>query len=332
MGYEPLVTVITPFYNTDNYLKECIESVLTQSYHNWEYILVNNLSTDKSFEIANSYAEKDTRIRVVTNDSFVNQVQNYNGALRLISPQSKYCKIVQADDWIFPECLSEMIAVAEANPSVGIVGAYRLDDKKINCDGLAYPSTVVAGKEICRKSLLNGLFVFGSATSILYRSDIVKSRIPFFNESSRHEDTEACYEILQSYDFGFVHKVLTFTRRENESLSTKVRQFDPYYLLDRYISILKYGRRYLSEAEFDDCIKKCEDDYYRFLGERIWSGNRKQLLNYHQEGLANIEYKLCKSRIYKFAGIKLINFILDIKRPIHFIIKSLFLKNKREIN
>lgn len=180
----PLVSVVTPFFNTEDYLSECIESVLKQSYQNWEYILVNNRSTDRSLEIANSYARRDSRIRVYTNESFLSQAQNYNGALRLISPRSKYCKMVQADDWIFTECLMEMVKVAETNPSVGIVGAYRLDDKKVNCDGLKYPSTVVSGREICRLSLLEELSVFGTATSVMFRSDIVQGRDPFYNKKN----------------------------------------------------------------------------------------------------------------------------------------------------
>lgn len=309
----PLVSIVTPFFNTEEYLAECIESVLRQSYQNWECILVNNCSKDRSFEIANSYAQRDSRIRIFTNEIFLTQPQNYNRALRLISTQSKYCKIVQADDWIFPDCLMEMVRVAETNPSVGIVGAYRLDDVKVNCDGLPYPSTIVSGTEICRLSLLEGLFVFGSATSLLFRSDIIRSRDPFYNESSRHEDTEACYEILQNHNFGFVHKVLTFTRRKNESTTTLLRQFDPYYLLDQLIVVLRYGRWYLSETEYEKCLRIVESKYYRFLGERwLWSKNRKKLLGYHREGLENAGDQFSFSKLQKYAFLNSINFILDL--------------------
>jgi glycosyltransferase involved in cell wall biosynthesis len=318
---EPLVSIVTPFFNTEDYLSECIESVLKQSYQNWEYILVNNCSTDRSLEVANSYVRKDSRIRIVTNEAFLTQVQNYNRALRLISPQSKYCKIVQADDWIFPECLMEMVGVAETHPSAGIIGAYRLDDVKVNCDGLPYPSTLVSGRDICRLSLLEGLYVFGTVTSILYRSDIIRGREPFFNESSRHEDTEACYEILQQYDFGFVHQILTFTRRENESITTRLRRFDPYYLLDKFIIVLKYGKFYLSESEYEKCFRTAESKYYWFLGKRFWFKDRKKLLEYHREGLTNIGRRLSISKMMKFAFIEFIIFILNPNRVMRYLSK-----------
>src|SRR5271167_4723106 len=97
----PFVSVVTPFHNTKDYLAECIESVLRQTYCNWEYILVNNCSTDRSVEIAEHYVRlHPDRLRLEHNAVFVSQVQNYNQALRLISARSKYCKFVQADDFI----------------------------------------------------------------------------------------------------------------------------------------------------------------------------------------------------------------------------------------
>src|SRR5206468_7458596 len=122
--YLPLVTVVTPVYNGEKYLTECIESVLAQTYQNWEYIIVNNCSTDRSLEIAQSYAEQDVRIRIHNNQEFVGKEANENIAFRQISPASTYCKMVHADDWLFPECIARMVAVAETNSTVGIVGAY----------------------------------------------------------------------------------------------------------------------------------------------------------------------------------------------------------------
>ena len=61
----PFVSVVTPFYNTAEYLAECIESVLRQDHANFEYLLADNCSTDGSLEIAERYAAQDARIRVI---------------------------------------------------------------------------------------------------------------------------------------------------------------------------------------------------------------------------------------------------------------------------
>src|SRR4026209_1200674 len=169
---QPLVSVVTPVYNEEKHLAECIESVLAQTYSNWEYVIVNNCSTDHSLQIAQRYAAQDARIRVCDNREFLRIIPNHNHALRQISSESKYCKVVLGDDWIFPECLTKMVELAEAHPSVGIVGAYRLSGATVSCDGLPYPSTVVSGRDICRWTLLGRLYVFGAPTSILIRSDL----------------------------------------------------------------------------------------------------------------------------------------------------------------
>jgi glycosyltransferase involved in cell wall biosynthesis len=218
----PLVSVVTPVYNGDPHLAECIESVLAQTYQNWEYIIVNNCSTDRTLEIAGRFAQKDPRIRVHSNRTLVKMGPNHDIALSLISPESRYCKVIHADDFMFPECIERMLCVAVANPSVGIVGAYRLDDTRVNLDGLPYSSTVVSGRETCRKFLLEDLFLFGSPSSVLIRSDLIRERKEFIDDETffMHGDTAACHEMLMGSDFGFVHQVLTFTRRHEGATDT----------------------------------------------------------------------------------------------------------------
>src|SRR5918912_579836 len=180
---QPLVSVVTPVYNGEKYLVECVESVLTQTYHNWEYIIVNNCSTDRSLDIAEKYASCDARIRIHNNHKFLSVIQNHNVAFRQISPKSHYCKIVHADEWLFPECIRLMVEVARANTSVGIVGSYSLYDSRVECDRLPYPSTVLSGRELCRSTLLGDLYLFLSPTCLLIRSDLIRNREPFYNEA-----------------------------------------------------------------------------------------------------------------------------------------------------
>src|ERR1700691_5462259 len=111
-GTEPLVSIVTPVYNEASYLGECIESVLAQTYQNWNYTIVDNCSTDGTLEVALRYAERDRRIRVHRNSQLLSVIPNHNTALRQISPDCKYCKFVFGDDWIFPGCVEQMVAVA----------------------------------------------------------------------------------------------------------------------------------------------------------------------------------------------------------------------------
>lgn len=280
---QPLVSIITPVYNGAQYLSECIESVLAQTYQNWDYTIVNNCSADDSLEIARRYAARDRRIRIHDNQHFLRVIPNHNVAFRQISPTSKYCKTVFADDWIFPECIERMVSLAEEYPSVGIVGAYVLQGREVVCTGLPYPTNVVGGREICRQHFLDRLYVFGSANAVLYRAGLVRGMDPFYNEANIHADTEICFKLLRTGDFGFVHQILTFTRVRPESLSTISADLHTYFAGTLQL-LLVHGPDYLTHDELEDLLQRHISQYYRFLGKSLLLG-QKQILNYHKRKL-----------------------------------------------
>ena len=252
----PLVSVVTPVHNGRTYLAECIESVLAQDYERWDYVILDNRSTDGSRELAESYAARDARIRVLAPTEFLPIVPNWNRAMRAISPESRYVKMVAADDFLFPECLSKMVEVAEAHPSVGIVGAYRIHGDRVDLDALPYWETVVPGRELGRRSLLGGRYVFGSSTSVLYRADLVRARTGFFDEMNFNCDEDAAYNILRTTDFGFVHQVLTFTRLHDGALTSSYMHPIDTWTATHLNTILKYGPAFLSEPEFRGLVRK----------------------------------------------------------------------------
>jgi len=303
---QPLVSVVTPAYNAEAYLAECIESVLAQTYDNWEYVIVNNCSTDRTLEIAQHYAQQDARIRIHNNAEFLNQIQNLNHAMRQISAESKYCKAVHADDWLFPECISRMVKAAEAHPSVGIVSAYRLDETRVTLDGLPYPRTVVPGREICRAVLLGNLLMFGSPTSLLIRSDLVRKRKNFYPESTISADTQVCFELLQESDFGFVHQVLTYTRRHNESMSSLIHRFKTYRLA-RLIYLTKYGPLFLSDRDYENLLKRRIEGYHKFLAQSVYELRDREFWKYHKNQLENLGYHLSWAKLVKALFLELLN-------------------------
>ncbi|HZT36008.1 MAG TPA: glycosyltransferase family 2 protein [Nitrososphaera sp.] len=301
----PLVTVVTPVHNGAQYLAECIASVLAQTYENWEYIITENCSTDASLKIALQYAQKDSRIRVHQNSKFVSAEENHHIAFRLMSPESVYCKIVHADDWLFPECLAKMVQVAEAHPSVGIVGAYRLNGAWVDLDGLPHDRTVVSGREICRARLLEDLMVFGSPSSLLFRSSVIRETKNFFDSSSfpRHWDTAACYEVLQRADFGFVHQVLTFTRRHTGARGAFSDRIETY-IADELLMLQKYGPIYLDEHEYKRCWAQATKQYYTFLAKSIFVRREKEFWKYHWNTLQRLQNSFSTGRLMRAALIE----------------------------
>lgn len=304
----PLVSVVTPVYNGEGHLRECIESVLAQTYPNWDYVIVNNCSTDRSLEIAREYAAADPRIRVHDNHEFVRVHANHNIGLRLISPESKYCKVAQADDWLYPECLEKMVQLAEENPSVGIVQAYRLQGSIVAGDGVPYPSTVMPGHDACRLWLLPGRpSMFGAPTSVMYRADIVRSRDSFYNEANISADTEVCLEFLEHWDYGFVHQVLTYQRLRSGSVMTHMERLRTD-LAARLYELVTYGPKYLDRDALERVIDAHMRFYYFILGREAVHRRDGEFWDLHRAKLASLGYPMSRRRVAAGA----IRYLLDL--------------------
>lgn len=308
----PQVSVVTPFFNAEPWLAECIESVLAQSFTEWEYLLVNNQSTDRSLEIAECFANGDSRIRVCNNPTFLNQIQNYNHALSLISNQSQYCKVVQADDWLFPECLDKMVALGRKYPSAGIISAYRLKGAEVAGSGLPVSTEFLTGKALARLQLIEHLSLFGSPSTILYRADLVRNRVPFFAEGRYHEDTDTCFELLTTTDFAFVHQVLTFTRIDNESITRSARHYNPG-ALDHYLRMVQFAPEFLSHEECRRELSRSKREYYLFLAQNAVRMSGSDFWDYHRRGLAASGLKLSRVSLIPFVLWVIMDLVLNPK-------------------
>lgn len=319
-GNSPLVSVLTPVYNGGKYLSECIRSVLAQTYQNWDYTIVNNCSTDNTLEIAEYYAKADSRIKIVSNQKFVGVIENHNICFKHISPNSKYCKVVSADDWIYPDCISLMVQLAEDNPSVAIVGAYIINSGGVIFRGLQLDRSVFKGKEICRLHLLGGLPILGAPSSILYRSSIVTSKECFFPGSALCADVAAYYESLQHHEFGFIHQILSFERIHDEALNAEQKRLDAHFL-DRIYFLVRYGRFFLTNEEFEKRFNELLITYYKYLAIAFINFYPAKYWNYHRTRLQEIGIKYDKRKLLSAIIYKMMDLLFNPKQTIEKIIR-----------
>lgn len=115
---KPLVSIITPTYNHEKYIADCIESVLQQTYNNWEMIIVDDGSSDKTYEKALEYSEKDSRIKLFTqkNIGIFRLAETYNFALS--KSEGKYIAILEGDDVWVPEKLELQLVDMEKDERI----------------------------------------------------------------------------------------------------------------------------------------------------------------------------------------------------------------------
>ena len=98
--------------------------------------------------------------------------------------------------------------------TVGLVTSYRLSDDGVDCVALPYWQVMATGSEITRQILLQGPMILGGPTAMLFRSELVRERDPFFDGRYWTADNEAALWTLSRSDLGYVHQVLTFQRRQ----------------------------------------------------------------------------------------------------------------------
>ncbi|WP_199085334.1 glycosyltransferase family 2 protein [Bosea sp. ASV33] len=313
---KPLVSVVTPAYNGEKFLRECIDSVLAQTHQNFEYIILNNASTDATLDIAEEYSRRDSRVRVFSNDRLLPIIANHNKAFGLMSADSKYCKVVSADDWIYPECLEKMVGLAETYPSAGIIGAYQLsggnDIWYVRNVGLPYSQSIVAGHDICRAHLLGMQRVLGNPTSVLYRADLIRENPEFFPNATQEADISACLQHLRHSDFGFVHQILAHERIHHNRATTLSLQTNAYVSAE-ISDCQKYGDFYLSRIEKKERIEELLDQYYDYLSVSAFKLKDKTFWNYHITRLQDLGYQLDRVKLATGISKKLVDLALNPK-------------------
>ena len=118
MSAAPDISVIMSVYNGEAYLEEAVNSVLNQTFQNWELIVINDCSTDCTAQILQRYAESDSRVKVYTNEVNLRLPSSLNKALALA--KGKYIARMDADDICLPQRLEKQFAFMEANPQVDL--------------------------------------------------------------------------------------------------------------------------------------------------------------------------------------------------------------------
>lgn len=112
----PRVTIAVPVYNGEQFLQESIDSIVAQTFSDYEVIISDNASTDRTAEICREYAERDPRVRYVRQERNVGLARNYEHLVRLAS--GEYFKLVNADDLCDPRLVDECVKVLDAHPEV----------------------------------------------------------------------------------------------------------------------------------------------------------------------------------------------------------------------
>lgn len=210
----PLVSVILPVYNGENHLTECIESILNQTYQNFEFIIVDDASTDTTPEILNKYSDKDRRILIFTHQKNQKQTAAANTAIK--NAKGPFLARMDADDVALSIRLEKQVQFMLDNPNVGLVGSWVdiIDDNG---------EIIKIWKTLSTNGILDWNLLFGTSfahSSAMMRTEIVKQVGNY--QSPEAEDYDLWSRISYVSNVANIQEVLQQKRVWHGQLALKV--------------------------------------------------------------------------------------------------------------
>ena len=227
------VSIIVPMYNAEKFIGKTIESVLAQTYQNWEMLIMNDVSTDNSLAIVSVYAKKDERIKIVNTEKNVGVVKGRNFLIDLAS--GKYIAFLDADDYWHNKKLEKQIKfMKEKNASISCTEYTRVkeNEEKIN--------DVIIKEEISYNDMLKNNYL--GCLTVIYDAEKIGKR--YFKELEKNEDYVLWLEIVKDVDIIYglkenlaYYRVLDNSRSSNKVKTAKVR-WEIYRKIEK-LSLLK---------------------------------------------------------------------------------------------
>lgn len=272
---DSLVSIIVPIYNAEKYLDSCIQSVLRQTYTNWELILIDDGSTDKSGRIAEEYGFADERITVFHQKNLGVSLARNQG---IDEATGNYVVFLDADDELIEDCLAKTVNIAEET-NADVVAGRSCENQELFQDRIIW-----TGAEALENSLKDHLFTYSTCAKLIRREFIGKTR--FTPDIRINEDSYFVFQLLCKQNvFVLTNDVIYFYRANSESSSRTV--FSEKYFDILKVSDLKYKKIEEQFPQMHDLAKnmllKARMNVLRILAVRTRDEYRdveKKLLEY----------------------------------------------------
>jgi glycosyltransferase involved in cell wall biosynthesis len=287
----PKVTVCIPTYNYGRYLAEAVESVLAQTFRDFELLIIDDCSTDETDEVMRGFAERDDRVRYLRNAQNLGMVENWNLCLR--EARGEYIKYLFGDDLLSSRsALEKMVAALNADPSVSLVGSARniIDENSNPIKIRSFPGRngVLEGVKVISLCLTHLVNYIGEPSAVMFRKR--QGARGFDCRYRQRVDLEMWFHLLEQGRYAFISEPLCAFRRHGEQQTVKnARELasldDTRYLLQNYLdkpymSLGWFARGYI---------------YFDYV-YRIWKSYRKKGLITKEEAVQRIAKEYGKTR------------------------------------
>lgn len=236
-----LISVVLPVYNGEKYLQEAIESILTQTYTNFEFIIINDGSTDNSLEIIEKYKSKDNRVIVISREN-KGLIVTLNEGIGVA--KGKYIARMDQDDISLPERFEVQVKFMEENLDIGICGSWI---KSFGENIKAYKWKLSSSNKRLKTELLFSS-CFAHPSVMIKKEILIKNNLYYDNFFVNAEDFKLWSELSYVTNFSNIDKVLLKYRILNTSM-TRVADKN---IEKRYEIISKIFIKYLNELNIQN--------------------------------------------------------------------------------
>ena len=242
----PLVSIIIPLYNGENFISKTIKSVLKQTYLNFELVIIDDNSTDNSLLIARSFNDK--RIKIIINDSQLGFFKNWNYCLKQIT--GTYGKILPHDDLLEPSCIEKQVVILERYKNLSFVHCGR---KIINSKGRIILRKIPKYEGISdlqtsiREVVLSGTNPIGEPGAVLFRSSAIKLAGLFCEDDKFTIDINYWIRLLNLGERYSQKEILCSFRIWEGSESVKIQN-------SQYSSMINFYKKI--NSEYPEYLKK----------------------------------------------------------------------------
>lgn len=250
MCLSPLLSIIIPVYNVENYLAQCLDSVLNQSYSNIEIVLVNDGSTDKSADICESYAKKDSRIKLIHKENGGLSSARNTG---LESISGEYVAFLDSDDWLEPDAYSVLMAPFLKFGDLDVSRAEYREvylDREIDNKALFTQEVILNDNEALDALCYQDEFL-AVVWSSVYKVSSLRSLNLIFQNGLYHEDeffTTVLYGCSPNFRLYYSPTIVLNYRKDREGAITKTQTLRNLHdLLLGYQSVYEAYERYAPE-------------------------------------------------------------------------------------
>jgi glycosyltransferase involved in cell wall biosynthesis len=267
----PMVSIIVPVYNAQDFLERCVDSILQQEYTNFELLLLDDGSTDRSPEICDRYAEADKRVRVIHKEnSGVSATRN----LALDSAKGKYLQFVDSDDWIAADATRLFVQTAEEYAcDMVICDFYRVVGERVSHKGDIKAKGVLSIEEFAGYMMEDPAdFYYGVLWNKFYRNDIIKKHnLRMDNSISWCEDFMFNLEYLRYAEHVCpIHNPLYYYVKRKGSLVSQGLSLSKTIKMKR--DVFSYYNNFYKHILDEEQYEKNRLQVYKFLVDSAGDG------------------------------------------------------------